>query len=1586
MQRVKRKENQFIQNTNNYKSQKEYLYNNNIPNGNNNKIIKNNSLNNNEIIPNRSNKFLSIPERQKIIQEINMSNNQLNLYHPPEEKEIIEPNQIEDNRNLLYIKKTKSNLNFIENSKNKFGNCNFLNLKNNIENNSLKFSDNQNCVNKTIKEYYNKKNENLLKSNLKTINNDISNENKEKYNQKNQYLNTELISNNNSQIKSRNEYKKFNKVKQRNIATNDIYRKPISNQIYNRPNTKTKNITEENNNIKNKNTNTNRSPNNMNLKKLYITNSTRKEKINCSKMIKNNGVKKNIFNIINNYNTKTIQNYRIKDSNKINNNKQQKQNNNNKDFIGKYNSSSNFKIKNNINNDSISNNKNINFYKDLLLKKINNLNHNIATEYNFKNKSSKNNKSLNSINPALLNVEIKNNFLETNQVYMIEKGELNQNKKPKMFYSNSNNNLLLKYTKKNIPSPVSNSGVLPKKRIIKKNFMSNDLPRLLVEKDLLSFATLNAFNEKSNNNGKLVQNSKEQIPLNNKNNDLNNNFFSEKEYLSNRENNNYIENRINSYINTEVKKDSRNKSLSLSLLQTSRKELKRNRSFSYLSNKDDENSDNYIYQNGRNNFKYQNGKSNSPFYTKNYYYNNPKNSLITKEIRFPFSIKRNNSYYYNSDDDIMNSNNNSNIGSYNDNNNAIKEFNYNNSFDNLINNNIANNKNNYKLYSKTNNNILSINQSSNPSKDYYFNYLSNKINNDFLNEKKFNKIDKKIYNSKFLTKNSFCEKCKRNYCPYCCRLSPEFDIYDNNYIINKKITPVKYLNTNYYPSTIHSRSISMNYENNILKNNLIRNNKERYKEEEEEDNNINKNIITRNVDLKLDVSNGKHSSELNQNINNNVLDGGSFNSVKIEPIENDTNRNIQKPNTYKYEQDKLNNNNKENNKDNKDLNYIKNKEINIESEIKNKKDNEMDKTEQIRSFSEITSSDRFLIKGEINLSNSEFILNENTNNENTNKKTVKFNDLSKDNEEKENKTYKRMNFDIQNIQVTPPTKRNSFIKDNSINNNDNNFTKTDIDSNINNTNTGIIIKNFAIKDDLTKKNYINNKYQSESPILVDILEYLNIICPKNYFRIKDKIVNLILNNNDENTQILFANLLYQIAKNQKKFQPLYAKLSKDIDKHHNKKGKSKSILRTQLMKLCKSNFKKIKTFLENIIYIENDINFIGELINAQMVSKKVGQQCLTHLLNKFNQYNDNENLKNKKKEKYLYLNCIINLVNQFATCINYYQKNKIRQEDLLQFQKDINQNIIILKEISDNVINEDMPIIIKNKLLKLINKSQKNWELTIFEKSRHQFLKMIYEEPNINNNNNYNIYSTNIKIDNNNKNTSNKNHKQIKSVSPSNINNIIENKNSKFNNKKQKIESKNNENNNINNFQKICEYSKIIRDNLILFKNHIDKNKTSEYFKNWEEIDNLFLNKKALKYEIFKSIIEASKNFIDDKNNIYYLDIYIKVILEYYYNYFKKKDINEIKNTIFEELNNLSNEEINKDENKNINDLWIIIIYYLLENKLMSINDFDYFSKGCNKEIKNNIYNILNKVCCYNKDNKDIYLKEFKKTKFYNSK
>ena len=1152
-----------------------------------------------------------------------------------------------------------------------------------------------------------------------------------------------------------------------------------------------------------------------------------------------------------------------------------------------------------------------------------------------------------------------------------------------MFYNNINNikninnannikNANIKYKKKNILSP--GPEYIQKKRVFKRNYMSNDLPRLLVEKDLISFTNNNKLpsldvpnNEKINQS---KNNNDELLISNDNNNNSNYNFFSERESLIEKAKE-ILENRINAYINTEVKKDTRNKSLSLSLDQNLKKEIKRNKTFSYKSNKDDDNEDNYFYQNGKNIYKYRND-----FYKgKNNYYK-PNNSLITKKVILPINLNNNNSYFYNSDDDIMNSNNNSNLGSnYIKNKNIKVGFNYSNSFDNVF-NNIKLNNNNYKSYNKSNNNIYTFTQTPNPIKDYYFNYLSNKINNDFLNENKLKKLDKNIYKSEFLNKNAFCEKCKRNYCPYCCRISPEFDLNENNHI-NKKYSPLNIsYNQNYYPkSIIHSKSAIVNFESNNLKNNLITNNIERYKSEEEK-NNIKKTIITNNVDLKLDVSNVKNSTE---NIN---IKPDLNNINKLDTTENDKNKVI------KEDLNKKENINLMNEKYKK-INEIKDKEINIEIEMKNKKESEMDKTEHIKSLSEITSSERFIIKGEgISLSNSEFLLNENSN-DNTNQKKIKninISKISKDNEEIENKGCKKINDIIKNIEVTPPTKRNTFIKDNSINNNDNNFTKTDIDININNT--GIILKNLSIKNELIKRNYINKKNQSESPILSDILECINIISPKNYIIIKNKLINII-SNKEKNISISFVNILYPIAINQKNYQPIYAKLCRDIDKidkSNNKKDKYKTIIRTQLMKFCKSNFKKIKVCLENIKYIENDINFIGELINAQMVSKKVGIQCLTHLVDKFNQYNTNKKLINKKHEKYLYLECIINLFNQFATCVNYYQKNKIRQEELLLFQKEINYYLDIINGIAKNKINEDMPNKTKIRLLKLIEKSKNNWDITLYERCRYQLIQDIYEESNIESINNSHRNSIIIKFDknmdinNNNKNQDNfKLNKQCKSVSPNNNINIG-NYNNKINKENQILKSNKT---NINNCKKkLIGNSKIILNNLILFKKHINEYESSDTFKDWEEIDNLFLNKKVKKSAIFKNIIEASKYFLENKNDIYYLDIYIKIIFEYYYNYLNKNDINDIVNSILGELGNLTTEEINKEDNKYINDIWIIIIYYLLQNKIMTMNDFNYFSNGYNKEIKNNIFTILNGVCAYNIENKQNYLTELKNTKF----
>ena len=269
------------------------------------------------------------------------------------------------------------------------------------------------------------------------------------------------------------------------------------------------------------------------------------------------------------------------------------------------------------------------------------------------------------------------------------------------------------------------------------------------------------------------------------------------------------------------------------------------------------------------------------------------------------------------------------------------------------------------------------------------------------------------------------------------------------------------------------------------------------------------------------------------------------------------------------------------------------------------------------------------------------------------------------------------------------------------------------------------IRIIELKEKPIKHNYLNKDLQKISPILSDILENVNIITPNNYFTVKNKILKLITDNYNMSTE--FVNILYSVSINQIKYQPIYSKLFKDIDKFYHKKDKSKSIIRTHLMKLCKTNFKKIKVRLENIKNITNDINFIGELINTQMVSKKVGLQCLTHLFNKFQKYNEEKSFINKFDEKYLYLENIINLMNKFGTCIYFYQKERIRDNELIYFENEIDKNIESLKEILNNINNKDMPKITKIKLLNLIKKAENEWNPTYIEQHKNNILKKIYE-------------------------------------------------------------------------------------------------------------------------------------------------------------------------------------------------------------------------------------------------------------------
>ncbi len=220
------------------------------------------------LLKNRANKFLSIPERQRIIREINESNNQIdlqiNLYNNLE-KEKKEKMKSEKNNKILYIKKTKSNLNLLRNAPVKSSNKSKRNTKIDV-----KFTDNREFMNNAIKEYY-KKIYHSFKSYLHVLNNK-SNDSKI-INSKNSFNKS---FNNNKNIK-KNGYNSNKNIFYKNNDNINSF-----NEIYKKPNVgKYNKIINTKENINNTNTNKINKINKINyidLDKLCMISSTRKKK------------------------------------------------------------------------------------------------------------------------------------------------------------------------------------------------------------------------------------------------------------------------------------------------------------------------------------------------------------------------------------------------------------------------------------------------------------------------------------------------------------------------------------------------------------------------------------------------------------------------------------------------------------------------------------------------------------------------------------------------------------------------------------------------------------------------------------------------------------------------------------------------------------------------------------------------------------------------------------------------------------------------------------------------------------------------------------------------------------------------------------------------------------------------------------------------------------------------------------------------------------------------------------------------------------------------------------------------------------
>ena len=270
-----------------------------------------------------------------------------------------------------------------------------------------------------------------------------------------------------------------------------------------------------------------------------------------------------------------------------------------------------------------------------------------------------------------------------------------------------------------------------------------------------------------------------------------------------------------------------------------------------------------------------------------------------------------------------------------------------------------------------------------------------------------------------------------------------------------------------------------------------------------------------------------------------------------------------------------------------------------------------------------------------------------------------------------------------------------------------------------------LTKEFALAEQF-KQNL--DEQRQKDPIRFDLTELLNILTVDNY----NDTLNLIYEKIESNLayQEKFLDVLFTKAVNEKAFVFLYAKLCKELDKKLPQRVEKKvkdgkrptSQMRSKLLDKCKEIFKieNNQKFDEYITvddptereiklkkFVLGNVNFIGELINNIVLSKKIVFQCIENLFKRF------ENSKTDEQLKLINLEAIVILMDKFGTLLKN-SESKMKKEDLNNFNTKIDEYI----EHLDQVQKEGkIPGYIKYKIINLIERKKDNWVESKFQKS-----------------------------------------------------------------------------------------------------------------------------------------------------------------------------------------------------------------------------------------------------------------------------
>ena len=252
--------------------------------------------------------------------------------------------------------------------------------------------------------------------------------------------------------------------------------------------------------------------------------------------------------------------------------------------------------------------------------------------------------------------------------------------------------------------------------------------------------------------------------------------------------------------------------------------------------------------------------------------------------------------------------------------------------------------------------------------------------------------------------------------------------------------------------------------------------------------------------------------------------------------------------------------------------------------------------------------------------------------------------------------------------------------------------------------------------------------RKRDPIRNDLIELLNILTVDNYDDVKKQIYEII--KSDVEDQGKFLEVLFKKAVHEKAFVLLYSRLCKDLDRELPQKSEKvadktiggklatrPSIMRSKLLDRCKEIFKtdqdsKVDQYIKVSDpeereakmkkFLLGNVNFIGELINTKLLSKKIVFQCLNNLFSRVEK-SDELNVFFKQ----INIEAIVILMDKFGTLINKYE-TKTKPEELLEFTKRIDEYISKLDWIAHN--DKDLPGYIRYKIINLIEKRNRGWE------------------------------------------------------------------------------------------------------------------------------------------------------------------------------------------------------------------------------------------------------------------------------------